>query len=201
MASSDRTSVSTSYLKNHTDQRTARRGFVADLRHEPIDGEKIANYLLNLVKEFSVSEDGMDAKWQMFKEIVTRCAFDVVGNAYSVNKNGMKYNGFDNIFEELFKKQKEEAALKKSTSESLYRKVLNCIPLYKKGIVQTPHPTEMLDRDAIQAEIKLHHAIEECSELLPYSIRRCGREYKPILVKRMAPKRRILSWMKMVSFY
>jgi phosphoenolpyruvate carboxylase len=174
------------FVEAQDERRRSLVNRITTERNTAFDGQKIADYLLGLVphpeydaqphtgKAHAPGADSStaaavpdpSAKWRMFSEIVSRCAYDTAGNAYGLNKYGKRYNGFDSIFQALIDKQKEETrglkqdeTLKKQ--ESLYRKVLNCIPLYQKGVVQTPHPTEMLNHDAIRAEIDLHHAIEE----------------------------------------
>ncbi len=137
--------------KNETYRQT-----VNNRRLAATNGELVAQHLLNTFLRINASEVGeKDPKWQMFSEIVTRCACDVAGNMHSINPDKHKYNGLDDLFEQSARNK----------NESFYRKLLNLIPLYKKGIVQTPHPTETLPRDAISAEIALHHAIEETSQL------------------------------------
>ena len=134
--------------KYHEARKEQKRKAHAD-RYTPIDGDKFAETLLKLCDLEGENED----KKRMFSEIVTRCAYDAAGNINATNEYDKRFNGFNEIFDYF--------AAQDNKDESSYRKVLNYLPLYKKGIVQTPHPTEMLDSGAIEAEIKLHHAIEE----------------------------------------
>ncbi len=151
-------------------------------RLAPVDGTAAASYLLErFASEHGIERHGQNPKWEMFREIVTRCASDAAGNMYAVNEEGKKYNGFDDIFRDLLdekqdsmgNRQRNLKSLKRNITpdvksvetESPWRKLLNMLPLYRKGPVQTPHPTDTLSRKAIDAESNLHHVIDECRPL------------------------------------
>lgn len=153
-------------------EREERRRRIDQPRIPAVEGERVGSHLLDL---FDAGKHGIaknDPKYAMFKEIVMRCAFDAAGNMYAANEHGKKYNGFDDIYRDKAL-HKQTIADKRETakatqrrpelapySASSWRDVLHYIPLYTKGLVQTPHPTEVLEKKGIEAEIALHYALE-----------------------------------------
>lgn len=55
---------------------------------------------------------------------------------------------------------REAYTAKFADSEKLFHQVLDILPAYTAGYVQTPHPTEVLSREAINAEQALHTELE-----------------------------------------
>ena len=134
-----------SVVGNHTQR-------VSDSRLPPILGKDIGTALLTEYADEHPQAQHDPHKWHMFCEIVMRDTFDVAGNRFVLAKDGSRFSGFDTIFSKL-----SEQGI---TGEDALETVLAHLPSYTKGFVQTPHPTEVLGRNAIEAEQALHAALE-----------------------------------------
>lgn len=133
-------------------------------RLQPSRGHDLGRFLLDQYAQ--QHQRGVeDGKWKMFAEIITRIANDVAGNRYTLASDGSRFSSFDRIFEHL--RTQGEAQLIQEPEKTMagmlsgvFHRVLDALSNFTKGIVQTPHPTEVLTRDAIYAEGALHTLLE-----------------------------------------
>lgn len=122
-------------------------------RLEPSIGRDLGKFLLDRFSEQHPEEDKETSlKWKMFAEIIMRISNDVAGNRYVMADDKTQFSSFDRIFEAL-----EDSGV---SGTKAFHAVLDALPTFTKGIVQTPHPTEVLPRDAIDAEGALHNLLE-----------------------------------------
>jgi len=117
-------------------------------RLNPSMGQELAKFLLDQYRAQHPEVAEAPGKWGLFAEIVTRITNDVSGNRYALAQDRSQISAFDRIFNAL------------QDSTDAFMQVLNALPGFTKGIVQTPHPTEVLTRDAIDAEGALHTLLE-----------------------------------------
>lgn len=133
-------------------------------RLQPARGHDLGRFLLDqYAKQYQHGIE--DGKWKMFAEIVTRISNDVAGNRYTLAADGSRFSSFDRVFSHLRDRAEMEAKhdSTKNIGELLtgvFHRVLGALTNFTKGIVQTPHPTEVLTRDAIRAEGALHTLLE-----------------------------------------
>src|SRR5688572_23637660 len=124
-------------------------GSISRVRVNPAMGRNLGTFLLNKFAESErIDLHTSDDKWRMFAEMIMRLSTDVAGNRYALAEDRSQISSFDRIFEEI--KNELDA----------FARVLEALPRFTKGIVQTPHPTEVLTREAIDAEGELHRLLE-----------------------------------------
>lgn len=119
---------------------------VSDERLSMASGKELGDFLLAQFPESNKESP----KWKMFAEMISRITSDVAGNRYARAQDLSQFSYFDQLFEKL----------KLQGVRDAFHKVLDALPAFTKGIVQTPHPTEVLTRQAIDAEGALHTLLE-----------------------------------------
>lgn len=134
---------------------------ISNGRKDTSTGQHLGQFLLDSYRQGKTYKERAGTnperdkrKWNMFAEIIGRITNDVAGNRYALGKDGGQYSFFDHVFSAL------------NDPENALKQVLNALPTFTKGIVQTPHPTEVLKREAIDAEDALHTLLENNNQPL-----------------------------------
>jgi hypothetical protein len=117
---------------------------------------------------FPVNKDNPSLKDRMFSEIVHRSIADVSGHlnlgaqSGNIKQSSVARVTIGNVFHFI----SESLSALGIENKDMLNFFLGNVSSYSKGIVQTPHPTEMLNRTAIDAEEHLLHVLEHEGSIL-----------------------------------